>query len=151
MGIGSSEVVNGGRGRCEKSPRKKCARDETRRPVGASKRGEERQGGFGGGEEFTNDGKSSETTRAAFFFKTTTLYVSITFYFCVRSANHGRRGATQEFHGDVCERAGNERASERASLRLRADLLGAEETTRTFFRILAIFYATSHALYGLRK
>lgn len=54
--------MNGGRGRCEKSPRKKCARDE------AKQRG--RLAGFGGGEEFTNDGKSSETTQLAisFFF-----------------------------------------------------------------------------------
>lgn len=32
--IGSSEVVNGGRGRCEKSPRKKCARDEAKQRLG---------------------------------------------------------------------------------------------------------------------
>lgn len=61
-GIGSSEVVNGGRGRCEKSPRKKCARDEAKQRGGPA--------GFGGGEEFTNDGKSPETTQPAlsFFF-----------------------------------------------------------------------------------
>lgn len=121
MGIGSSEVVNGGRGRCEKSPRKKCARDETRRRVREreSKRGKEREGsrgGFGGGEEFTNDGKSSETTQAAFFFKTATLYVSITFYFCIRSADDGRRGATQEFHATSGSELGtSEQANERTS------------------------------------
>ncbi|KYN36872.1 hypothetical protein ALC56_08663 [Trachymyrmex septentrionalis] len=138
--IGSSEVVNGGRGRCEKSPRKKCARDE------AKQRGEGRPGSG------VARNLRTETTQPALFF-----FFLLFFLFFLRPSDyrclslfffsHQRRSARAcdaRISCDVGSAATSSgavrvRASERTSS-------GVEETTCTFFRILAIFYATSHAL-----
>ncbi|EZA59913.1 hypothetical protein X777_16116 [Ooceraea biroi] len=126
-----------------------CARDEARRREGPA--------GLGVARNLRTTGKSPETTRSALFFpffSFSSLFFqdrhAIGVYYLFSSAMPAR--ASDARHKNFMRRRGsvaswrNRRAKRtRASERV---FLGAEETTCTFFRILAIFYATSHALYG---
>ncbi|KYN16114.1 hypothetical protein ALC57_11639 [Trachymyrmex cornetzi] len=94
--IGSSEVVNGGRGRCEKSPRKKCARDE------AKQRGEGRPGSGVARNLRTTGNRRRRPNRLfvffIFFFLRPSGYRCLSLFFFSLISDVARERATQEFH-----------------------------------------------------
>lgn len=103
--IGSSEVVNGGRGRCEKSPRKKCARDEAKQRAGPA-----RVRGWRGIYERREIAGDDPTGALFLSFLRPSDYrcVSITSFFFFPFAIATRRASDARISRDVDERVGSE-------------------------------------------